>query len=119
MWLVERYGETQRFRLQMRPGLTGPMQVHGRGELNFQERLAVEREYVENYSLRKDLKILLRTVSIIWRGPGTRAAQRKLTSTRSPSSSSRSRSRRASGRTGGAERLGRQTWTSRAPSRRS
>ena len=38
--LVERYGETQRFRLQMRPGLTGPMQVHGRGELNFQERLA-------------------------------------------------------------------------------
>jgi lipopolysaccharide/colanic/teichoic acid biosynthesis glycosyltransferase len=70
LWLVERYGETQRFRLQMRPGLTGPMQVHGRGELNFQERLAVEREYVENYSIRKDLKILLRTVPIIWRGPG-------------------------------------------------
>jgi exopolysaccharide biosynthesis polyprenyl glycosylphosphotransferase len=70
LWLVERYGETQRFRLQMRPGLTGPMQVHGRGELNFQERLAVEREYVENYSIRKDLQILLRTVSIIWRGPG-------------------------------------------------
>jgi len=70
LWLVDRYGETQRFRLQMRPGMTGPMQVHGRGELNFQERLAVEREYVENYSIRKDLKILLRTVSIIWRGPG-------------------------------------------------
>ena len=70
LWLVERYGETQRFRLQMRPGLTGPMQVHGRGELNFQERLAVEREYVENYSLRKDLKILLRTIWTIWRGPG-------------------------------------------------
>jgi exopolysaccharide biosynthesis polyprenyl glycosylphosphotransferase len=70
LWLVERYGETQRFRLDMRPGLTGPMQVHGRGELNFQERLAVEREYVENYSLRKDLKLLLRTASTIWRGPG-------------------------------------------------
>jgi exopolysaccharide biosynthesis polyprenyl glycosylphosphotransferase len=70
LWLVERYGETQRFRLQMRPGLTGPMQVHGRGELNFQERLAVEREYVENYSIRKDLKILLRTVSTIWRANG-------------------------------------------------
>jgi exopolysaccharide biosynthesis polyprenyl glycosylphosphotransferase len=70
LWLVERYGETQRFRLQMRPGLTGPMQVHGRGELNFQERLAVEREYVENYSIRKDLKILLRTIWTIWRGPG-------------------------------------------------
>jgi exopolysaccharide biosynthesis polyprenyl glycosylphosphotransferase len=70
LWLVERYGETQRFRLEMRPGLTGPMQVHGRGELNFQERLAVEREYVENYSIRKDLKILLRTVSTVWRSPG-------------------------------------------------
>jgi exopolysaccharide biosynthesis polyprenyl glycosylphosphotransferase len=70
LWLVERYGETQRFRLAMRPGLTGPMQVHGRGELNFQERLAVEREYVENYSIRKDLKILLRTVSTVWRAPG-------------------------------------------------
>jgi exopolysaccharide biosynthesis polyprenyl glycosylphosphotransferase len=70
VWLVERYGETQRFRLQMRPGLTGPMQVHGRGELNFQERLAVEREYVENYSLRKDLKILLRTGSAIFRANG-------------------------------------------------
>jgi exopolysaccharide biosynthesis polyprenyl glycosylphosphotransferase len=70
VWLVERYGETQRFRLQMRPGLTGPMQVHGRGELNFQERLAVEREYVENYSLRKDLNILLRTGSAIFRANG-------------------------------------------------
>ena len=68
VWLVERYDETQRFRLQMRPGLTGPMQVHGRGELSFQERLAIEREYVENYNLRKDAKILFRTVSAIFRG---------------------------------------------------
>jgi lipopolysaccharide/colanic/teichoic acid biosynthesis glycosyltransferase len=70
LWLVERYGETQRFRMQMRPGITGPMQVHGRGELNFQERMAVEREYVENYSLRKDIKILFRTVSTIFRADG-------------------------------------------------
>jgi exopolysaccharide biosynthesis polyprenyl glycosylphosphotransferase len=70
IWLVERYDETQSFRLQMRPGLTGPMQVHGRGELSFQERMAVEREYVENYSLRKDPKIMLRTVSTIFRAHG-------------------------------------------------
>jgi exopolysaccharide biosynthesis polyprenyl glycosylphosphotransferase len=70
VWLVERYGETQRFRLQMRPGLTGPMQVHGRGRLNFQERMAVEREYVENYSLRKDIKILFRTGSAIFGARG-------------------------------------------------
>jgi exopolysaccharide production protein ExoY len=54
----------------MRPGLTGPMQVHGRGQLNFQERMAVEREYVENYSLRKDVKILFRTGSAIFGARG-------------------------------------------------
>ncbi|MBD0282486.1 MAG: sugar transferase [Thermoleophilaceae bacterium] len=70
LWLVERYGETERFRLAMRPGLTGPMQVHGRGELTFQERMAVEREYVENYSLKKDLRILLRTISATFRADG-------------------------------------------------
>jgi lipopolysaccharide/colanic/teichoic acid biosynthesis glycosyltransferase len=70
LWLVERYGEAERFRLEMPPGMTGPMQVHGRGELTFQERLAVEREYVENYSLRKDLTILLRTGPAVVNGVG-------------------------------------------------
>ena len=70
VWLVQRYGETERFRLEMRPGITGPMQVHGRGELTFQERLAVEREYVENYRFEKDVRILMRTVSTIFRGHG-------------------------------------------------
>jgi exopolysaccharide biosynthesis polyprenyl glycosylphosphotransferase len=70
VWLVQRYTETERFRLEMRPGLTGPMQVHGRGQLTFQERMAVEREYVENYSLRKDLRILLRTGTAIFRADG-------------------------------------------------
>lgn len=69
-WLVARYSEAVRFRLNMRPGMTGPMQIHGRGELNFQERLAVEREYVENYSFWKDLRILVRTVSVVVRGDG-------------------------------------------------
>jgi len=65
VWLVERYEEELQFRLQMRPGVTGPMQVHGRGELTFQERVAVEREYIENYSLRKDVKLLLQTVAAV------------------------------------------------------
>jgi len=70
MRLIERYEEAELVGLEMRPGLTGPMQVHGRGELTFTERLAVEREYVENHSLRKDLKILLRTLSVVVRGHG-------------------------------------------------
>jgi exopolysaccharide biosynthesis polyprenyl glycosylphosphotransferase len=70
VWLVERYREADRFRLEMRPGITGPMQVHGRGELTFQERMSVEREYVENYSLRKDVKILFQTFAAVVNGRG-------------------------------------------------
>jgi exopolysaccharide biosynthesis polyprenyl glycosylphosphotransferase len=68
--LVERYEPAHRFRLDVRPGMTGPMQVFGRGELTFAERLAVERDYVENMSLGRDLRILFQTVPAIVRGTG-------------------------------------------------
>jgi exopolysaccharide biosynthesis polyprenyl glycosylphosphotransferase len=68
--LVERYAPEHRFRLAVKPGLTGPMQVYGRGELSFEERLAVEREYVENLSLRRDLRILMLTLAAVFRGRG-------------------------------------------------
>jgi exopolysaccharide biosynthesis polyprenyl glycosylphosphotransferase len=70
VWLTRRYTSAEQFRFSVRPGITGPMQVHGRGELSFQERIAVEREYIENYSLRKDLDILLRTGPAIFAGIG-------------------------------------------------
>jgi lipopolysaccharide/colanic/teichoic acid biosynthesis glycosyltransferase len=50
--------------------MTGPMQVHGRGELTFEERMSVEREYVENYSLRKDVQILFQTFAAVISGRG-------------------------------------------------
>jgi exopolysaccharide biosynthesis polyprenyl glycosylphosphotransferase len=68
--LVDTYTEAEVFRLDMRPGMTGPMQVHGRGELSFRERLAVEREYIENYSFASDIDILLRTAAAVFRGRG-------------------------------------------------
>jgi lipopolysaccharide/colanic/teichoic acid biosynthesis glycosyltransferase len=68
--LVERYGPEHRFRLDVKPGMTGPMQVYGRGELRFDERLAVEREYVENLSLRRDIRLILLTVATVFRGRG-------------------------------------------------
>ncbi len=68
--LVERYRPEHRFRLQVKPGMTGPMQVFGRGELTFAERLAVELDYVENISLTRDLRILFHTVPAIVRGTG-------------------------------------------------
>jgi exopolysaccharide biosynthesis polyprenyl glycosylphosphotransferase len=68
--LVARYGEEARFRLAVRPGLTGPMQVFGRGELSFEERLAVERDYIENLSLGRDLRIVAMTIAPVVTGRG-------------------------------------------------
>ena len=68
--LVERYRPEHLFRLEARPGMTGPMQVFGRGDLEFDERLAVEREYIENLSLGRDLRILLMTVPVVLSGKG-------------------------------------------------
>ena len=64
--LVERYAPEHRFRLEVKPGITGPMQVYGRGELTFDERLAVEREYVENLSLTRDIRIVLMTLPAVF-----------------------------------------------------
>jgi exopolysaccharide biosynthesis polyprenyl glycosylphosphotransferase len=68
--LVERYAPEHQFRLQVKPGITGPMQVYGRGELTFDERLAVEREYVENLSLTRDIRIVLMTLPAVFRRRG-------------------------------------------------
>jgi lipopolysaccharide/colanic/teichoic acid biosynthesis glycosyltransferase len=68
--LVERYQPEHRFRLSVKPGITGPMQVFGRGDLTFHERLAVELDYIENLSLARDLRIILETVPVAVRGTG-------------------------------------------------
>jgi exopolysaccharide biosynthesis polyprenyl glycosylphosphotransferase len=68
--VVALYDERQRIRLAVKPGLTGPMQVYGRGDLTFEERLAMERDYLDNLSLTGDLAILLRTPRAIIRGDG-------------------------------------------------
>jgi lipopolysaccharide/colanic/teichoic acid biosynthesis glycosyltransferase len=63
--LVERYGPEERFRFAVKPGLTGPMQVYGRGHLSFDERLAVDRDYIENLSIGRDLRILALTLTAL------------------------------------------------------
>jgi exopolysaccharide biosynthesis polyprenyl glycosylphosphotransferase len=68
--LVERYSPEHRFRLSVKPGITGPMQVFGRGDLTFHERLAVELDYIENLSLARDLRILAETVPVTLKGSG-------------------------------------------------
>ena len=69
--VVALYDERQRIRLSVKPGLTGPMQVAGRGQLTFEERLALERDYLDNISITGDLLILLKTPGAILRGDGT------------------------------------------------
>jgi len=68
--IVALYDERQRGRLAVKPGVTGPMQVYGRSDLTFEERLAMERDYLDNLSLLTDLAILLRTPRAIIRGDG-------------------------------------------------
>ncbi|MBA2522892.1 MAG: exopolysaccharide biosynthesis polyprenyl glycosylphosphotransferase [Solirubrobacterales bacterium] len=68
--LVERYSGDELAKLGIKPGVTGPMQVFGRGELTFNERIAVELEYVENASLGRDVRILIHTLPAVLRGTG-------------------------------------------------
>lgn len=68
--VVALYDERQRLRLAIKPGITGPMQVYGRSDLTFEERLAMERDYLDNLSLLTDLAILLRTPRAMIRGEG-------------------------------------------------
>jgi len=68
--IVALYDERQRIRLAVKPGITGPMQVFGRSDLTFEERLALERDYLDNLSVTGDLAILLRTPGAIVRGEG-------------------------------------------------
>jgi lipopolysaccharide/colanic/teichoic acid biosynthesis glycosyltransferase len=69
-WIVELYNDQQRQRLTMKPGLTGPMQVSGRGALDMEARLALELEYINNFSIWKDIKILIKTIPVVISGKG-------------------------------------------------
>jgi lipopolysaccharide/colanic/teichoic acid biosynthesis glycosyltransferase len=58
---VERYTPRQRRRLDVKPGITGWAQVHGRATLPWAERIELDVWYVEHHSPLLDLKILLKT----------------------------------------------------------
>jgi lipopolysaccharide/colanic/teichoic acid biosynthesis glycosyltransferase len=54
-------------RHDVRPGITGLAQVSGRNFLNWDDRLALDLQYVDNCSLAMDFMILCRTVSVVLR----------------------------------------------------
>ena len=69
--IARQYSSWHYKRLMVKPGLTGPMQINGRGDLPLDDRVKLELAYIENYSLLTDLKILLKTVPVIISGRGS------------------------------------------------
>ena len=67
---VDLYQEWHRRRLAAAPGITGLWQVSGRNHLSFTDMVWLDVQYLEDWSLVGDLKILLRTVGVLLRGSG-------------------------------------------------
>lgn len=72
---VERYDTRQRGRLRARPGLTGLAQVSGRATLPWSQRIDLDLDYVEGWSMWLDLRILLRTARVVLSREGTYKGQ--------------------------------------------
>jgi lipopolysaccharide/colanic/teichoic acid biosynthesis glycosyltransferase len=65
---VEQYTPRQRRRLDVKPGITGWAQIHGRARLPWDERIELDVWYVEHRSALLDLKILARTPGALFAG---------------------------------------------------
>jgi lipopolysaccharide/colanic/teichoic acid biosynthesis glycosyltransferase len=69
---VERYTATQRRRLGVRPGITGWAQVNGRNAIGWEERIALDLEYLDGWSLGRDLRVIWKTIGVVLSRKGTR-----------------------------------------------
>jgi lipopolysaccharide/colanic/teichoic acid biosynthesis glycosyltransferase/glycosyltransferase involved in cell wall biosynthesis len=69
---LSHYSDQQRRRLAIKPGMTGPMQVNGRADLPTDERVQLELDYVDHYSLWRDALILAQTIPAVLKGTGVR-----------------------------------------------
>ena len=67
---VARYNAHQRRRLEVKPGITGWAQIHGRNALTWEEKFDLDVWYVDNSSLWLDIKIVALTVWKVLRGEG-------------------------------------------------
>jgi lipopolysaccharide/colanic/teichoic acid biosynthesis glycosyltransferase len=67
---VEKYKTWQRRRFSMKPGITCLWQVNGRNNIAFEDWMKLDLEYLDNWSLWLDAKILLKTVPVVMFGIG-------------------------------------------------
>jgi lipopolysaccharide/colanic/teichoic acid biosynthesis glycosyltransferase len=70
---LPRYSPVQARRHETKPGITGWAQVNGRNAISWEERFRLDVWYVDNQSLRLDLKIIAMTLSKVWRREGINA----------------------------------------------
>jgi len=64
---VSQYDPWQRRKLSMKPGLTCLWQINGRNNINFEKWMKMDLEYIDNWSLWLDTKILFKTIpAVIW-----------------------------------------------------
>ena len=73
MEYLERYTPEQARRHEVKPGITGWAQIHGRNNLSWDERFKLDVWYVDNWNLWLDMKILCRTLWIVLRREGISA----------------------------------------------
>lgn len=67
------YDYHHRVRMAIKPGLTGMWQVSGRSNItDFEEVVRLDREYIENWNIGLDVKILLKTVFVVFAGVGSK-----------------------------------------------
>ena len=69
---LTRYGAARWHYLSVQPGMTGLWQVSGRNNTTYDERVALDRRYVEARSFRLDLSILFRTIKVVVARDGAR-----------------------------------------------
>lgn len=66
----EDMGEYYSTIVKVKPGLTGPWQVAGRSNLKFEDRMKLDIDYVKNMSLKKDIKMIWKTVTKVFKKDG-------------------------------------------------
>lgn len=62
---IELYGSAAVYYFKSRPGLTGVWQISGRNDISYDQRVAFDRQYVENWSLQRDILIILKTIPAV------------------------------------------------------
>ncbi|HUW96847.1 MAG TPA: sugar transferase [Anaerolineae bacterium] len=77
LYQVEQYDQFQRRRLEVKPGITGWAQIHGRNVLSWPERIEYDVWYVDNWNIALDVEIILRTFRVLFQREGLYAGKEK------------------------------------------